>query len=328
MEWPESIPRYDLHKHFGGSIRPATVAKLLGRPNDVEAIAKLMVCKTPVNNFSEFLERFNVLNEVRWTEQAIAESIEQVVKDQANDKVAYSEISFSINKYLHNHIKWTRAEIVKFISGVFNDACGRHNTIVKLILSLRMESDRDSQRNNAKLIDDCTIVDAIDGIDIVGDERKFNVDLYQPIYHNWRTANKVTLAHAGETCGPQNILDAITKLRVHRVRHGIACVDDDTVLEVARDHMVCFDISLHSNWLAGTVRNMNHHHLPILLNFGSYATLGTDDPAIFDCNLDSEYTLARNYGLLGDTDDVISEAVNFLRLNSIRFAAANICSCC
>lgn len=321
MAWPCGMDKYDLHRHFGGCVSVETVAKLLGGQHTEESVRRQMVCTGRERSFRDFLARFDILNQIDWTEGAIATSIDQIVRDQAADGIEYSEISFSIDKYMTGRAKWTRPELIELISDVFRDACRRWRTHVNLILSLRMEATRASQLVNAALVRRHDVIGCLGGIDIVGDESKFDTRFYAPIFRDWRNAKKITLAHAGETCGAHNVFEAITILHVHRIRHGIAAAGDPEVMAAARDLNVCFDVSLHSNMLAGTTKNMEQHHLPHLLAAGCAVTLGTDDPVIFNCTLEDEYELGRRYRLFGADED---ETIRQLRRNSIHYAAFSL----
>lgn len=301
MAWLNGDQKIDLHRHFGGCISPETISTLLDHKLSVEEITDAIVCRLPCQDFKSFLSKFDILNEISWTEKAIELSIDQVVRDQAADNIDYAEISFSIDKYT-NGDKWTKPELIKYVNDVFVSSCKRWNTKVGLILSLRMESCRRQQLVNASLVNRSDIVDILSGLDIVGDESCFDAKFYSPIFKQWRSAGKAVMAHVGETGCSDNVFDAITMLHVHRIRHGISAADDAEVLAAARDLNVCFDISLHSNWLAGTVGDMYNHHLPKLMAAGCRVTLGTDDPVIFGCDLVDEYTLAENYKLISKSD--------------------------
>lgn len=325
MVWAGGTQKNDLHKHFGGSITPETVHGLLADQNHtLETIKERMLCTTPVATFPEFLAKFDILNEVKWTEKALETCIEQVVRRQADDDVDYSEISFSLDKYMDNHVKWTRPELIKFAYDVFKTACNKYNTEVSIILSLRMEANRDKQLINASLINRSDVAELIGGIDLVGDESKLHTDFYAPICKDWRSAKKLVLVHAGETCGSRNVFDAITQLGAHRIRHGIAAAKDPEVIAAAKDLGVCFDVSLHSNLLAGTVPGLRDHHLPKLLAAGCNVTLGTDDPEIFQCCLNEEYVLACRFEMLGTEPDDVKRNIAVLRANSVKFAGYSL----
>jgi adenosine deaminase len=185
MAWPNGTPKYDLHRHFGGSISPATVAKLLGHKVELSEVAHRMMCTGPSRTFKDFLDKFNILNEITWTEKAIELSIFQVVEDLSADMIDYAEISFSIDKYMADK-RWNRPELIKYVSDVFKSACSKWNTSVGLILSLRMEAPREHQLVNASLINRSDVADRLAGIDIVGDESKFDTKFYRPIFKDWR----------------------------------------------------------------------------------------------------------------------------------------------
>lgn len=327
MPWNDGTLKFDLHRHFGGCISSKTVHTILvdqGHEPSIAEIVSSMRFNGKERGFKEFLAKFDVLNKIVWNEKAIEQSIEQVVRDQALEGVDYSEMSFSIDKYVNESSKWTRAEIIKYVYDVFTSKCERYNTTVNLILSLKMESVKSQQLVNGALVRRTDVVERLGGIDIVGDERYFDVRFYEPIFRDWRAAGKVTLAHAGETGPADNVFNAITKLHVHRVRHGVAIMDDKESIAAARDLNVCFDISLHSNYLVGTVENMYNHPMKRFLASKCGVTLGTDDPHVFGCTLDDEYAMAARFGLLGGPGEV-DETVKMLRGNSIRFSVFDGC---
>lgn len=331
--WSDNTPKFDLHRHLGGCLKPETVHYLLTSKRHTERLAwsleqvrESMVCRAPVNTFKEFLDKFELLNHVVWDEEAVATSIRQVVKDIADDEIDYCEMSLSIEKYHNTWMRWTRAELVRFIRAMFDEYCREYGTRVSLILSLKMEGDRATQRTCAKLLDRSDVADCLGGIDIVGDERFFSTDFYAPLFREWKSAGKVTVAHAGEAVdaetGRRNVRDAIRSFGVTRIRHGIAAAEDQDILMMARDNAVGFDVSLHSNWLAGTTRDMTRHHLPRLLRAGCLVTLGTDDPVTFGCNLADEYRLARKLGLDGDFPRERQENHDWIRSSALSMAGS------
>lgn len=310
MPWDDNIPKFDLHKHFGGSISCETVLELLQAHRQTKDIAKninevrqRMECKSPVATFKDFLDKFTILNNIIWDENAILKSIEQVVKDQAAEKIDYSEISLSIDKYVDTYL-WTKVEVIKFIKEAFDVYSKKYGTVCSVILSLKMEGDRDTQTDNARLLNKSSVVDCLGGIDIVGDEQHFSCDFYAPLFKEWQSAGKVVLAHAGEAvsidAGKQNVINCIRHMHVNRIRHGLAAANDIGILYEAIDNDVAFDVSLHSNWLANTTPDMNKHPLSMMLKSGVEVSLGTDDPVIFCCNLDQEYEFGLKLGLIDD----------------------------
>ncbi len=231
--------------------------------------------------------------------------------------VDYAEISISIDKYVQTG-KWTRVEIIKLLHDAYRNACENHigqgKTDVKLLLSLRMEANRNTQKINAAMLNHPVVYDCLAGVDIVGDEACFSTAFYTPIFRDWQKAGKITVAHVGETGSRQNVLDAIVDMRVHRIRHGISVTDvDNSVLQLAKDLGICFDVSLHSNMGTGTTPDLYRHHLKTVLDFGCKATLGTDDPSVFSCTLDDEFKVAEAYGLLGSTPEEVAATTSRLQ---------------
>ena len=98
----------ELHRHMGGSISPSTVAAIILRTHkkvitssrSLHDVARRMVCDTSDIGFAAFLKKFTILNEVSWPDWAVELSIAQICDDIKNEGIRYSEISFSIGKYV------------------------------------------------------------------------------------------------------------------------------------------------------------------------------------------------------------------------------------
>jgi len=116
----------DLHRHAGGSITPETVIKIQERqpelkhlvPN-IDRLQRIMTFQPDDTdyNFQRFLQKFQVLNHIRWDEHSIEVATEQVVKEIAAENIKYAELRFSVDKYL-NHINWDENEATLLRSGM------------------------------------------------------------------------------------------------------------------------------------------------------------------------------------------------------------------
>ena len=117
----------------------------------------------------------------------------------------------------------------------------------------------------------------------------------------FRRSSELGLAsvpHAGETTGPQTIRDSLTELNAVRIGHGIAAAHDQDLMAelVARD--VVLEICPTSNVCTKAVANLTEHPFPILRDAGVRLTLNTDDPGMFDTDLNKEYRIANEvFGL-------------------------------
>lgn len=104
-----------------------------------------------------------------------------------------------------------------------------------------------------------------------------------------RAAGKITKAHAGEFDGPARVREAIEKLGVRRIQHGIRAAEDPGVLKYAADHGVTFDVCPLSNVGLKVVPSLRDHPIRRLMLAGVRCTVSTDDPLCFANSLTEEY---------------------------------------
>jgi adenosine deaminase len=307
--------RIDTHRHLGGSIPTQFVWETIQNRKMqwlAESHEDVVVQMTFNNNepreFHRFLDKFRILDEINWDSELIAESIRHTCMEFHKENLDFVWLDFSINKYMR--IGWHKKEAIQFIADCFNQF---YPEKVGLILSLKYESMKASQRQYAALIDDPDIVDILFGLDLVGDENHYNADFYRPILSEWAVAGKMTRAHVGEYGSAKNVESAL-KSGVTNIAHGIKITHDADVMKMAKDLGICFDIAPTSNILTGVVNSLDFHPITNMLFSGLKITIGSDDPVQCQTNLDNEYEVAKSYGVTDEQlENIIQEAVRSTR---------------
>lgn len=259
-------------------------------------------------DFHRFLNKFNILNKIKWSEELIDRSVRAICNDLIAEGVDYTWMRFTINKYM-THLTWHRKDAIKFVYDAFKRYAPDR---VGLVLCLKYEAERAGQRQLASLINDAGAADCLIGLDLVGDEAYYDVDFYKPIFCEWKKAGKKLFAHVGESQSAENIKTAIEQLGVTEINHGIKAHDRDDILEVALDNDVCFHMALTSNELTGVIKDMRDEYVyavdairapddwmertqiwhPVSTMIGRVpVTVGTDDPVQCNTTMDKEYAL-------------------------------------
>lgn len=293
----------DLHRHFGGCITPETVLKIQQRqpelknlaPN-VERLREIMTyLPNDTNyNFQRFLQKFHVLNHIRWDEASIDIAVEQVVRDVRAENLDYTEIRFSIDKYL-NHINWDETEACLFFLDRMKYWSNVYNVSIGPVLCMKYETPKRQLIRLSKVVNHWRVAEQLVAIDFVSDEAFFDSDFLQQICRFWRMCGKDILVHAGETQPAKNVSDAILKLGATRVAHGITA--NSETYAIARDHGTIFDVSLTSNIKTGVIKTLDSHPIATMLASGCRVALGTDDPVTFGITLEQEYKLLSELGV-------------------------------
>lgn len=241
--------------------------------------------------FHRFLNKFTILDKIPWDQELIDLSIQAVCNELRREKIDYCWMDFSINKYM-DYLNLSKHDVILHIYDVFETWLpGR----VGLVLSLKYESSRVSQKKYAELIYDQDVKRCLVGIDLVGDEEYFDAEFYAPLLRPWRNAGKMVRAHVAESQKAENALDAITKLRVTNIAHGLKLIDHQYMIDEALFHGVCFDLGITSNYTTGVWNDQHYHPVQHMLEVGLPVTIGTDDPIQCSTTLAEEFVMVEHW---------------------------------
>ena len=127
------------------------------------------------------------------------------------------------------------------------------------------------------------------GIDLAGNEAEFPSDPFHGIFREARQAGLHTSVHAGEWGPAANVRQAIEELGAERIAHGVRVMDDPSVVALARERRIPFEVCVTSNYQSGVVPDPGTHPLPRMLEAGLVVTVNTDDPSVSRITLSDEY---------------------------------------
>jgi adenosine deaminase len=299
----------DTHLHLGGCISPSFVWETIKKNNlkhlaesYEDVVAQMTFMPNEPKTFHRFLDKFKILDELKWTEELIDASIIDISNQLEANHVDYAWIDFSINKYMD--IGWHKHQAIRFIY----DAFQRHRPGgVGLLLSIKYESTKASQKQYAKLIENEDVAKYLIGIDLVGDETYFDSEFYAPIFKDWNKARKITRAHVGESQSARNIQESIERLNVTNIAHGFKIVDHEDMIKLALDRNITFDLALTSNYVTGVCNTDCDHPILKMLEHGLKVTIGSDDPIQCNTTLNIEYILAESLGVTSEQCEMIRQ---------------------
>jgi adenosine deaminase len=90
-------------------------------------------------------------------------------------------------------------------------------------------------------------------------------------------------------------LDALGAVRIG---HGIAAAQDPLLMVELAERGIVLEVCPTSNVCTKAVPNIQEHPFPLLREAGLRLTLNTDDPGMFDTDLNKEYRIAHEvFGL-------------------------------
>jgi len=291
------LPKVDLHRHLEGSLRLSTLYEIaqaydLDLPaHSLDALRPYVQIAGEEHRFRNFLDKFNILRRFYQSPEIIQRLAYEAVEDAARDNVRYLELRFT-PPALAKSRNFPLDEVTEWVMAAAEQACRAHPGLqVQLIISL-------NRHEPLALAEQVTQI-AIDrqargivGLDLAGDEVNYPAEPFAGVFRAARSAGLGLVAHAGEWTGADSVRTAIEVLGVQRVGHGVRVVEDPGVAALARARGVVFEVCVTSNLQSGVIENLSHHPLRRMLELGLLATLNTDDPAVSDITLSSEYAAA------------------------------------
>ena len=141
---------------------------------------------------------------------------------------------------------------------------------------------------------------------------------FADVFRRAQALGLASVPHAGETTGPDTIRQSLQWLDAVRVGHGIAAAQDPLLMAELVERDVVLEVCPTSNVCTKAVESMREHPFPILREAGVRLTLNTDDPGMFDTDLNKEYLIAHEvFGLdAGALTELARESVRASFANS------------
>ena len=143
-------------------------------------------------------------------------------------------------------------------------------------------------------------------IDLYGDELAQPIENFIPIYRRANSEGLRLKAHVGEWGTSEDVRCAVEYLELDEVQHGIAAVNDPSVIRFLADNKIRLNITPSSNYLLGRVENLKTHPIAKLYRNGVDVTINSDDVLIFDSDVSKEYMRLYQCGCLeaDELDDI------------------------
>jgi aminodeoxyfutalosine deaminase len=273
-------PFAELHVHLEGSIQPETLREI-----DPSVTPEEIAAATSYTDFAGFIQSYIWVNRRLQTPAHYAIAARNLFRQLHSENVAYVEVTLSAGMML-----WKRQDVAAIYEAVQHEAlCAR--------LGVRwiMDAVRQFGADAAKPVFDLAAERAHDGVVAIGlggFDAGAPASDFGELYRRARDRGLHTVCHAGETTNAQNVWDALS-IGAERIGHGIRSIEDPRLLAQLREKSIPLEICITSNVRTGAVATLEDHPIRKLFDAGVPIVLNTDDPALFDCTLPTEYRLAQ-----------------------------------
>jgi aminodeoxyfutalosine deaminase len=298
---PLSKPRAELHVHLEGSIGPETLLEI-----DPSLTREEIAAATSYTDFAGFIQSYIWVNQHLKRPEHYAIAVQQLCNRLSSENVVYAEVTLSAGMML-----WKGDDFAAIYKAIQREAARAPFPVYWI-----PDATRQFGAEKAKPVFDLAaerLGDGVVAIGIGGYEAGGPALWFKDLYAKARDRGLRLTAHAGEVTDAQSIWDAL-EIGAERIGHGIRAIDDPRLMEHLRDKDIPLEISITSNLRTGAVASIEDHPVRKLFDAGVPIILNTDDPALFECTLTSEYQLARDR--FGFTDSELDT----LAANSLKYA--------
>lgn len=293
----ESIHKAELHRHLELCFRPATIWELAPKfgihlRSQQEFQDRFLILE-PMRDLSAVLNKFldtqKLLASPEILERLAFEACQDVYLREGTSIIEFRYAPTFIAEGHNMTFEKIHSSIVR---GIQRAESSYPMAVGLICIVQRIRPVQDAERVVEFAIDH---KDTFVGLDLADNEEGFDSKPFAPLFKRAKDAGLHITVHSGEAAHPKAakwVMDAIDVLGAERIGHGVQIIHDETVMREVRDRRVVLELCPTSNWLTNAVTDLSAHPLKKLLDFGILTTINTDDPGIFNTNLNREYRVA------------------------------------
>jgi adenine deaminase len=307
IELARAIPKAELHIHIEGSLEPELIFALARRNGvslnypSVEALRAAYA----FTDLQSFLDIYYAGASVLLQPQDFHDMAWAYFLRAKADHVVHTELFFDPQTHTARGVPM--ASVIEGLSSACQQAEQELGISSALILCfLRHLSEEDAF---ATLESALPYREHFVGVGLDSSELGHPPSKFARVFARCRELGLKVVAHAGEEGPPDYMWQAIELLKVQRIDHGVAALQDDALMvELARSRMPLTVCPL-SNLKLCVVKDLREHPLKQMLDAGLCVTINSDDPAYFGGYMNANFeqtTQALNLS----REDVIALAEN------------------
>jgi aminodeoxyfutalosine deaminase len=284
------LPKAELHVHHVGSVPLRAVAELAARhpgtvPSDPTQLATFFI----FDDLTHFIRNYLAVVDLIKTAEDVRLITYEVAADMAAQNIRYAELT--VTPYISINDELPTEAFLEAIEDARQAANRDHGLELRWIFDIPADFGRPAAEFTISVVLDHDVPGLV-GFGLGGSDRGFPRAMFREQFDRARAAGLRSVPHAGETGGPDSVWDALTVLGAERIEHGIAAATDQRLLAHLVEHEIGLDVCLTSNVALRIVPDLDHHPVRELVAAGVTVTINTDDPPMFDTDLNTEYAIA------------------------------------
>ena len=311
------LPKAELHVHLQGAASIATVLELAQRHPEAsipttEAELRRFYSFT---DFAHFIDVYIAVNELVRTADDVQALVYGLGRDLQKVQVRYAEVTVTPDSHLLMGI--APDALAEALSQGRQEVQDTFGVELAWVFDIPGELGLESGVRTVEWAEGHLPEGSV-GFGLGGPEIGVPRSAFADVFRRAQALGLASVPHAGETTGPDTIRQSLQWLDAVRVGHGIAAAQDPLLMAELVERGVVLEVCPTSNVCTKAVESMREHPFPILREAGVRLTLNTDDPGMFDTDLNKEYLIAHEvFGLdAGALTELARESVRASFANS------------
>ncbi|MEZ5645171.1 MAG: adenosine deaminase [Burkholderiaceae bacterium] len=279
VDLARAIPKAELHIHIEGSLEPELIFALAQRNGltlsypDVEALRAAYA----FTDLQSFLDIYYAGASVLLTGQDFHDMAWAYFQRAKADNVIHSELFFDPQTHTERGV-----DIGTVIHGL-RSACQRAQDELGISSALILCFLRHLSEDEAFATLEAALPyrEHFIGVGLDSSEVGHPPDKFERVFARCRELGLRVVAHAGEEGPPDYMWQAIDLLKVDRIDHGVASVQDPLLMAELAHTRLPLTVCPLSNLKLCVVSDLRDHPLKRMLDAGLCVTINSDDPAYF-----------------------------------------------
>ena len=305
------MPKAELHIHIEGSLEPELMLRLAEKnkiklPYDsVEDVRDAY----SFDSLQSFLDIYYLGANVLQTAEDFYELMQNYLEKCLDSNILHTEIMFDPQTHMNRGIAF--AAMFQGFDQAVSEAREKGMSIGLIMCFLRHLSEQSAFETIKSA---SPFKDRIQSIGLDSGEKGNPPAKFTRVFQYAKSQGYRLVAHAGEEGPPAYVAQALEKLKVERIDHGVSSFEDPKLVEILASTRLPLTVCPLSNIKLCIYESLQEHPIIDLHKRGVCVTINSDDPAYFGGYLDENYVaVAEAFGL---------EARDLIALTQNSFEAA------
>ncbi|MGZ9409294.1 MAG: adenosine deaminase, partial [Methylocystis sp.] len=291
------LPKAELHLHIEGALEPEMAFALAERNGvklpyaTVEAMRRLY----DFQNLAEFLGLYYQATQALLTERDFYDLAHAYLDRARGENIRHAEIFFDPQAHTRRGVPF--GAVVEGLSAALKGAAREGGPTSRLIMCFLRDLDADDAMGTLEAARPW--LDRLTGVGLDSAEAGNPPGKFTEVYERARSLGLRAVAHAGEEGPAAYVSEALDRLKVERIDHGVHAIDDAALVQRLARERVPLTVCPLSNIRLCVYPDMRAHPIQRLFEAGVVVTVNSDDPAYFGGYVNENYRAIQQAFALG-----------------------------